>query len=186
MKQFETSKKEYISKLKAELDTVEARFLKVINENNMVGEDFRSAAFINYHRYIAFKLKYNDTVDDMAHLKKQNKHYAKENKRVLRMYEMLEMELEDKHSNIMRDEDIIMRLKFERKTLRDRVQDLDKRVTKEKAAVKRFHEEVNKLNEQIETLEGEKEFMGLEIQELKGDLDREKSKARAKIEAKKV
>jgi len=42
MKQFEQSKKEYVAKLKSELDTVEFRFLKVINENNMVGEDYRS------------------------------------------------------------------------------------------------------------------------------------------------
>lgn len=42
MKQFEISKKEYIAKLKGELDTVESRWLKVINENNMVGEDYRS------------------------------------------------------------------------------------------------------------------------------------------------
>lgn len=42
MKQFEISKKEYVGKLKHELDTVESRFLKVINENNMVGEDYRS------------------------------------------------------------------------------------------------------------------------------------------------
>ena len=42
MKQFEQSKKEYVAKLKNELDTVESRFLKVINENNMIGEDYRA------------------------------------------------------------------------------------------------------------------------------------------------
>jgi hypothetical protein len=45
LKQIEISKKEYVAKLKHELDTVESRFLKVINENNMVGEDYRSKAF---------------------------------------------------------------------------------------------------------------------------------------------
>jgi len=30
-----------VGKLRGELDTVEERFLRVINENNMVGEDFR-------------------------------------------------------------------------------------------------------------------------------------------------
>lgn len=44
LKQIEISKKEYVAKLKHELDTVESRFLKVINENNMVGEDYRSMA----------------------------------------------------------------------------------------------------------------------------------------------
>ena len=42
MKQFEHHKKEYVAKLKHELDTVESRFHKIINENNMMGEDFRS------------------------------------------------------------------------------------------------------------------------------------------------
>lgn len=42
MKQFEQSKKEYVAKLKHELDTVESRFLKIINENNMIGEDYRA------------------------------------------------------------------------------------------------------------------------------------------------
>jgi hypothetical protein len=36
------SKKDYINKLKRELDTIEDRFLKVINENMMCEEDYRS------------------------------------------------------------------------------------------------------------------------------------------------
>jgi hypothetical protein len=36
------SRKEYINKLKKDLDTVESRFIKTVNENTMVGEDFRS------------------------------------------------------------------------------------------------------------------------------------------------
>ena len=47
MKQFEISKKELVSRLRFELDTVEERFMKVINENLMVGEDFRTRAEIN-------------------------------------------------------------------------------------------------------------------------------------------
>jgi hypothetical protein len=34
--------------LKKELNTVESRFHKIINENNMVGEDYRSKAFHNF------------------------------------------------------------------------------------------------------------------------------------------
>ena len=41
-KQFSISKEQFIEKLKKELNTVEARFYKIINENNMVGEDYRS------------------------------------------------------------------------------------------------------------------------------------------------
>lgn len=52
MKQFEANKKEYINKLKHELDTVEFRFLKVINENNMIGEDIRSRAIHNLEKML--------------------------------------------------------------------------------------------------------------------------------------
>lgn len=42
MKQMEASKKEYIDKLKAELDIVEEKWILINNENCMVGEDYRS------------------------------------------------------------------------------------------------------------------------------------------------
>ncbi len=51
MHQFEISKKEIVAKLKSELDTVEERFLRVINENTMVGEDFRQIAHVNLNKY---------------------------------------------------------------------------------------------------------------------------------------
>ena len=41
-KQLSITKQQYIDKLKKELNTVEARFMKIINVNNMIGEDFRS------------------------------------------------------------------------------------------------------------------------------------------------
>jgi hypothetical protein len=48
MRQIEQTKKEYIDKLKKELDGVEDRYMKLINQNCMVGEDFRSLAYRNY------------------------------------------------------------------------------------------------------------------------------------------
>lgn len=51
-KQLSITKQQYIDKLKRELDTVEARFLKIINVNSMVGEDFRSQALLNMHKYV--------------------------------------------------------------------------------------------------------------------------------------
>lgn len=42
MRQMEASKKEYIDKLKRELDLVEDKWFIINNENCMVGEDFRS------------------------------------------------------------------------------------------------------------------------------------------------
>lgn len=51
MKQFEVGKKDLVGKLREELDTVEFRFLRVINENNMAGEDFRQIAWVNLQKY---------------------------------------------------------------------------------------------------------------------------------------
>jgi esterase/lipase len=47
MRQMEVTKKEYIDKLKRELENVEERYLNTINQNCMVGEDYRSTAFKN-------------------------------------------------------------------------------------------------------------------------------------------
>ena len=44
LKQMEMTKKEYIEKLKKELDTIEVRYQHLLNENCMIGEDFRSQA----------------------------------------------------------------------------------------------------------------------------------------------
>ena len=43
----EMTKKEYINKLKKELDTIELRYQHLLNENAMIGEDFRSRAMAN-------------------------------------------------------------------------------------------------------------------------------------------
>ena len=43
----EMTKKEYINKLKKELDTIELRYQHLLNENTMIGEDFRSRAHTN-------------------------------------------------------------------------------------------------------------------------------------------
>ena len=52
MKQFEASKKEYINKLKRELETVEERFIKLVHQNQTVGEDYRSQAVNNFRKLL--------------------------------------------------------------------------------------------------------------------------------------
>ena len=42
MRQMENTKKEYIERLKKELDSIEGRYLQIINDNSMIGEDHRS------------------------------------------------------------------------------------------------------------------------------------------------
>lgn len=46
----EMSKKEYINKLKKELDDIDKRYQHLLNENAMIGEDFRSRALNNLRR----------------------------------------------------------------------------------------------------------------------------------------
>ena len=43
----EMTKKEYIGRLKKELDTIELRYQHLLSENVMIGEDFRSQAHGN-------------------------------------------------------------------------------------------------------------------------------------------
>jgi len=47
LKQMELTKKEYIDKLKKELDIIERRYQHLLGENSMIGEDFRSQAYEN-------------------------------------------------------------------------------------------------------------------------------------------
>jgi hypothetical protein len=47
LKQMELTKKEYIDKLKKELDVIEKRYQHLLGENSMIGEDFRSQAYEN-------------------------------------------------------------------------------------------------------------------------------------------
>lgn len=44
MRQMEASKREYIEKLKRELEVVEEKWQRINDENMMQGEDYRSAA----------------------------------------------------------------------------------------------------------------------------------------------
>ena len=42
LKQMELTKKEYIDKLKEELEVIEKRYVHLLNANAMLGEDYRS------------------------------------------------------------------------------------------------------------------------------------------------
>ena len=61
-KQYQISKQQYIDKLKKELNTVESRYTRILNDNAMVGEDFRSQAFLNMHKYLQLRI-YTDEAD---------------------------------------------------------------------------------------------------------------------------
>ena len=51
----ETLHKELVSKMRTELDTVEERWLKVINQNTMVAEDFRARSLLNWEKLVKIR-----------------------------------------------------------------------------------------------------------------------------------
>ena len=61
LKQMEMTKKEYINKLKKELDTIELRYQHLLNENAMIGEDFRSRAMAN----LVYANKLEQEIEDL-------------------------------------------------------------------------------------------------------------------------
>ena len=75
MRQIEATKSEFIEKLKKELASVEERYLNVINQNCMVGEDFRTIAYINHDQVVELSqtleskqaefLRFEATVSDL-------------------------------------------------------------------------------------------------------------------------
>lgn len=51
----ETLHKELTTKMRNELDTVEERWLKVINQNTMVAEDFRARSLVNWEKLVKIR-----------------------------------------------------------------------------------------------------------------------------------
>ena len=68
LKQMEMTKKDYIKKLKKDLDTVEHRYQHLLNENCMIGEDFRSKAADNAHHAKTLEKRIEDLQDDIKKL----------------------------------------------------------------------------------------------------------------------
>ena len=71
LKQMEMTKKEYIEKLKKELDTIEVRYQHLLNENCMIGEDFRSQARENRLYSDGLKEEIRQLGEEMKLLQKQ-------------------------------------------------------------------------------------------------------------------
>ena len=70
MKNFEQAKKDQIGKLKNELETIEERFMRQINQNIMEGEDYRTSAYQNFQRALGLKMQLqekNETIEVQKH-----------------------------------------------------------------------------------------------------------------------
>jgi hypothetical protein len=65
----ENTKKEYIDRLKRELDSIEGRYLQLVNDNTMVGEDYRSQAMMNVQVNLGLRRKIAVQDDRITDLK---------------------------------------------------------------------------------------------------------------------
>jgi chromosome segregation ATPase len=101
MKQFEITKKEYIQKLKDELENVEERFKKVINQNLMTGEDFRSQAVQNFHKFVNMKLQYKEKTEMLEQSEKELEKAQKDLDELDKYIQDNQMENEDFLSQIV-------------------------------------------------------------------------------------
>lgn len=61
----DNSRKEYIQKLKRELETVESRFNQKIDRLNMISEDYYSRAAKNNLDFTLLRFKHNETVVEL-------------------------------------------------------------------------------------------------------------------------
>jgi len=100
MKQMEINRKEYITKLKHELLTVESRFQQRIEYMEMSSQDFMSRAAENLQLYMTEKEGHEKTASDLA---SKIEELAQQKVDVIDMKQVvnnLEMKSEDYHSLI--------------------------------------------------------------------------------------
>ena len=64
----ELTKKEYIDKLKDELEVIEKRYLHLINANSMLGEDYRSQGLEAYHAILKLREEIQCLKDTISQL----------------------------------------------------------------------------------------------------------------------
>ena len=157
MKQFEQSKKEYVAKLKNELDTVEARFLKVINENNMVGEDYRSQAYINFHKYLALKVQTQESTEIMDKMQEEIFKYKEKCNDLEITLDIADMETEDRCAKIRQVDKELTDVKQtfanfdeEIKNNRNKIRGQETRIETLEFALKGAHESNEELQEELE------------------------------------
>ena len=112
MKQFEASKKEYIAKLKKDLETVESRFFVQINQNLMFAEDMRSRGVVNFQKWQALKLKYEELKVTSSEQRQQIKDQKKIVEGLQRDKIVAQMETEDHVCQISYKQEMIENLRM--------------------------------------------------------------------------
>lgn len=187
MKQFEASKKEYVGRLKKELDTVEERFLKVINENNMVGEDYRSQAWVNFDRQTRYKFELGVANQEIQRLNAiiDGKDHATEDLR--REIERLSMTIEDALAREIKAEKFVQTFRDDMNKLKSKLEEtldeleieqdrsaaLERELEERQGAAEGFDEREVELKKKIKELEQQlsKKVSPTKIRELEARLN---------------
>lgn len=65
MKQMDNQRKDYIQKLKRELETVESRYNQKMDRIYMISEDYYARASKNFLDFNLMKFKYNETLVEL-------------------------------------------------------------------------------------------------------------------------
>lgn len=65
MKQMEQQKKDYIAKLKKELETVDSRFAQKFEQISMLSEDYYTVAANNFLNFALVRTRYHETEDKL-------------------------------------------------------------------------------------------------------------------------
>jgi hypothetical protein len=107
LKQFEQSKKEYIMRLKRELETVEERFVKIINQNTMISEDYRSQAYLNFNKLVNVRMNLRDKCEELDYSASQIKE----------IQEQLKVQHQEHQNNLMVIEDQLCQIVYRQENI---------------------------------------------------------------------
>ena len=129
---------------------MEARFHKIINENNMVGEDYRSQAYANLQKVLQYKLFNQKGEQIMGELKSELQHFRLKSNRLEEALKFKTMEAEDYLSTLIRNEDFIKNFNNLTKELRYTIEDKEEVIRKKDGALRGRDSEIDRLKEALQ------------------------------------
>lgn len=174
MKQFEASKKEYIGKLKRELDTVEERFAKHVHQSQMIGEDYRSQAVLSFRGLLKTEMTLEDTKDGLEAATVALQEKGAQLDDVLRCVDADQMEKEDHVCQIFYKTEEIARLKAEAEEVAEQAKELADKEKSQRSEIEANLSRIHELHGEVQSAKQavqnkDKEIKGLEdeLEELK-------------------
>jgi chromosome segregation ATPase len=148
------------------LNTVEARFHKLINENNMVGEDYRSQAFANLNKVLQLKVFTQKGEQMIGELKTELHHFKKKCARLEDALLFKSQEAEDYLSTILRNNTLSKGFTDQIKELRWGIEDKDEQIRKKDGTIRGRETEIERLKEALQGAADQIEELKEKTQEL--------------------